>query len=121
MLKIRSAILLLTLFTSFFAIAEMLRNWSPGFRNRVFPGPVDYPQMPELIERGRQRTQQFFDRIEKRLGETSWLAGEHYSLADISLLAVTDFAGWVEINPLENRPALTRWYQQASARPSASA
>ena len=105
----------------FFAIAETLRNWSPGFRNRVFPGPVDYPQMPELIERGRQRTEQFFDRIEKRLGETNWLAGDHYSLADISLLAVTDFAGWVEINPLENRPGLSRWYQQAAARPSASA
>ena len=24
----------------FFAVAETLRNWSPGFKNRVFPGPV---------------------------------------------------------------------------------
>lgn len=103
----------------FFAVAETLRNWSPGFKNRVFPGPVDYPQMPELIDRGRMRTQQFFDRIEARLAETACLAGDNYSLADISLLAVTDFTGWVEINPLENRPALARWYQQASDRPSA--
>ena len=105
----------------FFAVVETLRNWSPGFRNRVFPGPVDYPQMPELIERGRRRTLQFFDRIENRLDKSPYLAGEHYSLADISLLAVTDFAGWVEINPLENRPGLTRWYRQVTSRPSASA
>ena len=38
--------------TGMLSIAEMLRNWSPGFRNRVFPGELDYPQMPELIERG---------------------------------------------------------------------
>ncbi len=59
----------------FFAVAETLRNWSPGFRDHVFPGPVSYPQMPQLIDRGRRRTEQFFDRIEARLQETTWLAG----------------------------------------------
>lgn len=105
----------------FFAVAEMLRNWSPGFRGHVFPGTVGYEQMPELIERGRRRTEQFFDRIEKRLEQSPYLAGEHYSLADISLLAVTDFAGWVEINPLATRPRLAKWYARAAARPSAKA
>ena len=37
------------------AAAEILRNLSPGFRNRVFPGPLNIAQMPELVERGRQR------------------------------------------------------------------
>ena len=105
----------------FFAVAETLRNWSPGFRDHVFPGPVNYPQMPQLIDRGRRRTEQFFDRIEARLQDTTWLAGSEYSLADISLLAVTDFAGWIKINPLSSRPALARWYAGASARPSAAA
>lgn len=105
----------------FFAVAETLRNWSPGFRDHVFPGPVSYPQMPQLIDRGRRRTEQFFDRIEARLQETTWLAGSEFSLADISLLAVTDFSGWIKINPLTSRPALARWYASASARPSAAA
>jgi len=107
--------------TGMLSIAEMLRNWSPGFRNRVFPGELDYPQMPELIERGRIRTEQFFDQMEKRLAEAPYLAGENFSFADISLLAFTDFAGWVEINPVASRPALKRWYERVSARPSAAA
>ncbi len=104
-----------------FAIAEVLRNWSPGFRDRVFPGPVDYPQMPELITRGRQRMEQFFDIIEGRLQERRYLAGSDYTLADISLLAMADFSGWVEYNPLQGRPALEKWYRAAAARPSARA
>ena len=103
------------------AIAEALRNWSPGFRDRVFPGAVSYPQMPELIERGRQRTEQFFDLVETRLQDSRYLAGEHFTLADISLLAIADFAGWVEIDPLAARPALAAWYKPVAARPSASA
>jgi glutathione S-transferase len=107
--------------TGFISIAEMLRNWSPGFRNRVFPGTVDYPQMPELIARGKQRTEQFFDQMEIRLQQAPYLAGEHFSLADISLLAVTDFASWVEIIPQTTRPALANWHARVSARPSANA
>lgn len=105
----------------FFAVAEVLRNWSPGFRHHVFPGTVAYDQLPVLIERGRKRTVQFFDRIEQRLEETPFLAGDNFSLADISLLAVTDFAGWVEITPQAGRPRLTHWYDRVSKRPSAQA
>ena len=105
----------------FFAVAETLRNWSPGFRDHVFPGAVAYPQIPQLVDRGRQRMEQFFDRIEQRLNESPYLAGDNYSLADISLLAVTDFAGWVRIDPRKNRPALARWHKIVSARPSAQA
>lgn len=107
--------------TGFFAVAETLRNWSPGFRDHVFPGPVSYPQIPELIARGRKRTAAFFDRIEQRLQESAYLAGPDYSLADISLLTVTDFASWVKIDPTDNRPALGDWYRLVSQRPAAAA
>ncbi|MDP6436469.1 MAG: glutathione S-transferase family protein [Gammaproteobacteria bacterium] len=103
------------------SIAEMLRNWSPGFKNHVFPGSLEYEQMPELIERGRRRSEQFFDHVEIRLGESRYLAGEKFSLADISLLAITDFARWVELDPPASRPALARWYGEVSDRPSARA
>ncbi len=107
--------------TGIIAIAEVLRNWSPGFRNRAFPGTVDYPQMPELIARGRQRMEQFFDRMENQLNDREFLATGEYTLADISLLAMTDFAGWVRVNPLTNRPHLQRWHESANNRPSAEA
>lgn len=102
------------------AIAEALRNWSPGFRNRVFPGPKDYAQLPQLKDRGLERTRQFFDIVEPRLATHRYLAGSAFSFADIGLLAIADFATWVEVDPLESRPALADWYERVSSRPSAA-
>ena len=103
------------------AVAEVLRNLSPGFHDHVFPGPIAYAQIPALVARGRQRTEQFFDRIEQQLLHQQYLAGSEFSFADISLLVTTDFAGWVDIRPTQTRPALRRWYQRVAARPSAGA
>jgi len=103
------------------AVAEVLRNLSPGFRNHVLPGPHPYPQIPALVDRGRQRTVQFFDRVEQQLLHQQYLAGGDFSFADISLLVTADFAGWVDINPMHTRPALERWYRQVAARPGAQA
>lgn len=103
------------------SVAEVLRNLSPGFRDRVFPGPVNYAQIPELVARGHARSNQFFDRIEQRLAESGWLAGPDFSFADISLLATVDFAKWVDIDASDQRPALAAWYARASGRPSAAA
>ena len=103
------------------AVTEVLRNLSPGFRDHVFPGPVAYAQIPQLVARGRQRTEQFFDRMEAQLAHQPHLAGEAFSYADISLLVTTDFAAWVDIVPTRTRPALRRWYERVAARPSAGA
>ncbi|MGI9329620.1 MAG: glutathione S-transferase family protein [Gammaproteobacteria bacterium] len=101
--------------------AEVLRNLSPGFRDRVFPGPVDYPQLPALVQRGAIRTQQFFDRIQARLDESPFLAGDDFSFADISLVATVDFAKWVDIDAAQDRPAIARWYNNVKSRPSTGA
>jgi glutathione S-transferase len=103
------------------AVAEVLRNLSPGFRDHVLPGPVAYPQIPALVERGRQRTEQFFDRVGQQLLHQQYLAGGDFSFADISLLVTTDFAGWVDIHPMQTRPSLRRWYERVAARPSITA
>src|SRR5450830_1693552 len=46
-------------FEGLLAIAEALRNSSPAMANRALPGPVNYPQIPALAERGIARLQQF--------------------------------------------------------------
>ena len=102
-------------------VAEVLRNLSPGFRDRVFPGPVDYPQLPALVQRGYARSHQFFDRVEARLAGCDYLAGASFSFADISLLATVDFARWVDIDACADRPGLAAWYECVAARPSAAA
>jgi glutathione S-transferase len=102
------------------AVAEILRNWSPGFKHRVFPGPTNIEQMPALIERGGQLAAQFFDKIEGRLADSEFLAGAGFSIADITLLSVVEFATWVDLDATLDRPALGRWYQRVSARPAAA-
>jgi glutathione S-transferase len=101
------------------AVAEILRNLSPGFAHRVFPGPLNIEQLPQLVDRGRLRANQFFDRVERRLTESPFLAGDEFSLADITLLATVDFGDWVDLNAPANRPSLARWHAKVSARPSA--
>jgi len=103
------------------AAAEALRNLSPGFRDHALPGPVPHAQLPALAQRGLQRLESFFDRVEARLATSAHLAGDAYSYADISLLVTVDFAGWVDVVPMRTRPALARWHARVSARPSAGA
>ena len=40
------------------AVADAFRNAAKGLKGRAATGPVDYPQIPELAERGRQRVLQ---------------------------------------------------------------
>lgn len=103
------------------AVAEVLRNLSPGFRDHVLPGPVSYAQLPELVQRGAQRTLQFCERIEQRLAESTYLAGDEFTFADMSLLVTVDFAKWVDIDATAGRPGLTDWYRRVASRPSAAA
>jgi glutathione S-transferase len=100
------------------AVAEVLRNLSPGFAHHVFPGPLEVEQIPELVERGRGRTEQFLDRVGQRLSEAPYLSGEEFSIADITLLATVEFATWVDIDATASRPSIADWYARVSARPS---
>ena len=104
-----------------FAVAEALRNSGEMFADHALPGPENIAQIPALVDRGRQRATSFFDRMDQRLKESAYIADDHFSQADISLLATVDFAKWVEIDGTAGRPGLQRWYAQVSARPSARA
>ncbi len=102
------------------AIAEAFRNRSRGFQDRALTGPQRYAQLPQLVERGRQRAQQFFDSLDAHLADTPYVAGGHYSLADITAMVAVDFAGWIKLG-IGERKYLGRWHRSVSARPSASA
>tara|TARA_R110002110_G_scaffold415860_1_gene658739 strand:+ start:64693 stop:65325 length:633 start_codon:yes stop_codon:yes gene_type:complete len=81
------------------AVAEVLRNSSPGFVDRALPGPVNVPQIPALAERGKQRLEHAWQTLEAEITGKTFLAGEHLSLADIDLLVCAEFAGWVKSAP----------------------
>lgn len=102
------------------AMAEAFRNSVPGLKGRALPGPDAYEQIPELAARGRQRVLAFLDKLDDRFADSEFIAGERFSVADISALVFVDFAARGKIRA-DDVPHLERWHAAVSARPSASA
>jgi glutathione S-transferase len=105
----------------FFAVAEALRNSSPAFEGRALPGADDYEQIPALVERGRVRVGKFFQTLDTRLAAHKFVAGEQFSIADITAVVAVDFARWIRLTVPEDLSHLRRWHAEISARPSAKA
>ena len=105
----------------FMAGAEALRNSAPPMKGRALAGPHNFEQIPDLAERGIIRLGHFMADLDARLGENKYVAGDSYSVADITALVVVDFAGWVKVTPQEDQTNLNRWYDEVNARPSAKA
>ncbi len=105
----------------FYAAMDALRNTAAGLKGRALPGPHDYAQIPELAARGRARIENFFRDMDARLAGRSFVAGERYTMADISTLVLADFAGRLKMDIPAACPNLRRWYEAVAARESAKA
>jgi glutathione S-transferase len=103
------------------SIAEALRNSSPALKTRALPGAVDYAQIPELAERGKKRLKLFYSTLEQRLQTSLWLAGDNFTLADITGYVFCDFARIVKMTPPQENTATQAWLTKISKRPSAEA
>ena len=88
-------------------------------KGRALPGPDNFEQIPELAERGKTRVQLFLDRMDAMIGDKPFVAGDNYSVADIDLLILVDFAGWLKMSIPEDAANAQRWYESVSSRPSA--
>ena len=107
-------------FEGLMAVAEALRNSAPAMANRALPGQVDYPQIPELAQRGLVRLQQFLVMLNERLAERNFIATDRFSVADITAVVALDFARIVKVRPGEQHPHLQRWRAAMAERPSMS-
>jgi glutathione S-transferase len=106
----------------FAAVMEAVRNAVPGLKSRAIAGPHAYEQIPALVERSRQRIRNFYDDFNSRLAEVRYVAGEDFSVADITAVVTVDFASKAAQVPMAaEHAALKRWYDVVSARPSMAA
>lgn len=103
------------------SMADAFRNTAKGLRGRAVTGSKSYEQIPELAERGRQRVEQFFGRLDAQLAGSPFVAGAGFSMADITALVLVDFAAWTKIAVPDEANNLARWYSDVSARPGAVA
>ncbi len=108
-------------FEGMHAIAEAFRNKARSYANNALTGPHPYAQIPQLVDRGRERVGHFFEWLNEHLAGREFVAGDHYSIADISALVAVDFSAWIKMSPPEGATEIARWHQQVSARPSAKA
>ena len=105
----------------FAAVMEGVRNASEQLQSRAIAGPYDYDQIPALVERSRLRVTNFYADLDARLAALPFVAGDHFSAADITGLVTVDFAAKAMSFPVpDERKALRRWVEKVSSRPSAA-
>jgi glutathione S-transferase len=104
------------------AVEDIFRNSHPLMVDRGLAGTVEpVPQIPALVERGRHRLRRFFAKFDRQLADHRFVAGESFSVADITTLSAIDFGRWCQLEIPADCTHLLRWYAEVSVRPSASA
>ena len=94
----------------FAAVMETVRNNASGLKDRAIAGPHGYEQIPALAERGRKRVADFYADLEARLADEPFVAGERFSVADISAVVAVDFPTKALSLPVPNANGATqRW------------
>lgn len=105
----------------FLAVTEAFRNGAKGLAGRALTGPDDVEQIPELAQRGRKRVERFFAVLDAQLVHHPFVAGERYTIADITAQVAVDYAAWIKMSlPPECRRA-AEWRERVGKRPSAAA
>ena len=88
--------------------------------HELFKGRIK--QFPEYGETQRETVKQQLQWLDAQIGNKPFIAGDRFTIADITALVAVDFAAQaagVSADPaLKN---LTRWHQSVSSRPSAQA
>lgn len=100
-------------FFNFVALA--FRHSHPAMRE------LEQPQIAELAEVSRPRALAFLRFLDSELAKRPFVAGEAYSIADITTLVAADFCKVARIAPPPELVHFARWRAEVSARPSASA
>lgn len=104
----------------FLAVAEAMRNSVPRFAGRAITGPRNVEQVAALGERGIARIGYFFEDLNTQLEGRTFIAGENFTVADISALIVVDFAAMAKQEIPSECANVARWHAIVSARPSAT-
>jgi glutathione S-transferase len=73
-------------------------------------------QIPAMAEAARAQALAAMGWFDAQLARQDWLAGNRFTLADISLLTIVDFAGWIGLDLPETAQSLAAWQARAGQR-----
>jgi glutathione S-transferase len=99
--------------------AEIFRNSHPNFVDRGLPGYHEkIAQIPALIERGKKRVAHFYRKFNEQLADNAFVAGDKFSVADMTTLVAVDFGKALDMPIPQSAPNVERWYDAMQKRPS---
>lgn len=106
----------------FLAVAEGFRNRVARFKDRALTGAHPIAQIPALSERGRRRYAYWLQDLDERLAASRFIAGDCFSVADITALVTVDFGTRaLKLSLPQDYQSLRRWHHEVGSRPSAEA
>ena len=101
---------------------NFLAHVASAFRH-IHPAMKEWevPQFPEFGEASKPKALEFLELLDRELASREFVAGDDYSVADITGLVALDFMKPARIALPEDLGNVRRWYAAVKGRPSAEA
>jgi glutathione S-transferase len=96
------------------AVSAVFRHTNPAMKDLE-------SQVPEWGEANRPRVFDFLGLLDRELKNRLFVAGDHYTVADITALVAVDFMRPAKLIMPEEFANLRRWHGHVGERPSATA
>jgi len=101
---------------NFFAnVAAVFRHTHPAMKK------LEVPQVPAWADANRPRVAWFLEMLDGELANREFIAGDRYTVADITMQVATDFMKPARLAMPQGVANVRRWHAAVSARPSAGA
>lgn len=96
-------------------VAAVFRHLHPAMKE------LEVPQIPAWAEANKPRVAEFLKILDGELARHEFIAGDRFSVADITALVTVDFMRPSRLPMPEGLTNVQRWHAAVSARPSAKA
>jgi glutathione S-transferase len=96
-------------------VSHVFRNSHPAMKD------MEVPQVPAWAGANKPRVMDFLALFDRQLKSHRYVAGDRYTVADITGMIAVDFMKPAKLAVPETLTDLKRWYDEVSARPSAKA
>ncbi|MGH0000619.1 glutathione S-transferase [Pseudovibrio ascidiaceicola] len=96
-------------------VSQVFRHTNPAM------APLEQPQIKEWGEANRPKVLETLAIFDTQLASNQFVAGDRYSIADITLFAAINFARVIKLQVPEELGNLRRWYAMMTERPGVQA
>ncbi len=96
------------------AVASVFRHLHPRMAH------LEIPQVTPWGEANKDKVENELKKLGRRLADSRFIAGEQFSIADITALVAIDFMKPAKLAAPDGHAHVMRWYREVAARPSAS-